>query len=411
MALLIRLLRIVAYSVFTWLALVALWLGLPSPSRDSASHTGRYERDTLRAGKPLIRVYDNRAWSPHGFALEGSPARQSFALSYHLEQKTNTTLLYLRDGLSIDLNPEYIHGYPFLSQEKYTVVKTGDQDGINPPWFAKADSTLLFWWIHGDTATLSFQVTWEDAQTMELAVGDNLLLGLKFEMPISGTGIRMGTLTDVVVPRGSSSPSSTYAIRVAILGIIAPTGLLVLGVVGVVGPVLVFVYVLIIFILKIGGCYAAFVAVVWVIRGRRPLAEDDFVSRFPGMELFGGQGARRRVSRGRRTVWGPSGPIEIDSDTETRPERRPIHNVSDFFRSSAPLDDLLTTFESTRRWTEPLAWGDRVEIQRPRSRTPTKPDTGFGRHRQVYSEDGLDESGLIDLEKALPEKPAIVLKK
>jgi hypothetical protein len=411
MALLIRLLRVAAYSIITWLALAALWLGLPSPSREYSSHPGRYERDTLRGGRPLIRIYDNQAWNWNGYPLEGSPARQSFALSYKLEQKGNTTLLSLKDGLTINLNPEYIHSYPFISQEKYTLVKTGDQDGINPPWFAKADSTLLYWWIHGDTATLRFQVIWKDAHTVELAVGGNVLLGLNFETPESGVGVRMKMLNDVVVPRESSSPSGTYAIRIAILAVIAPTGLLVMGVVVVVGPILGVLFEIAVFVLKALGCYAALAAVVWVVRGRRPLAEDDFVSRLPGMEFFGGRGASRQLTRGRGTVWGPSGPIEVDNDTDRRMSRRPIHSLADFFRSNAPLDDLLATFESTRRWTEPIGWGDRAQFQRPQSRVPSEPDTGFGRHRKVYSEDGLEESGLIDLERALPEKPRIVLKK
>ncbi len=43
---------------------------------------------------------------------------------------------------------------PWLSAPFSVRVKTGDQDGINLPWFAKADASLLFWEIHGDVVDL-----------------------------------------------------------------------------------------------------------------------------------------------------------------------------------------------------------------------------------------------------------------
>jgi hypothetical protein len=421
MNLIIRLLRIALYALLTWLALAALWLGLPSPSREYHSHPNRYAYDTLHAGHALVRCYNTRAYDTDGYPAEfpSRESRHSFVLSYRIEQQRNTTLLYLQDGLTIDLSPSYVTSYPFTSQEKYALANTGDQDGINPPWFTTADSTLLFWWIHGDKAKIALKVYWRDAHNIEIwpaqttvdDAEDGPLLRLSFDAPPGNFGNRLHLLQDVNVPSRSSSPSATYAIRVVILMVIAPTGLLVIGLISVLGPVVEFAWELALFFVKIFGFYCAALLVVWVFRGRRPVAEDDFVSRFPGMEFFGGRGAGRNTGRGRRTVWGPSGPIEIENEDETRIPRRPIRNVADFFRSSAPLDDLLASFEITRRFTEPVGWRYRSGARRDVSLGQTASDGEMGRHRRAYSEDGLEESGLIDLEKALPEKPEIVLKR
>ncbi len=78
--------------------------------------------------------------------------RQSFALEYTLD--ITSKVLHIGDatvkvGRSRDTDK---------SETICALVKTGDQDGINPPWFSHADSTLLFWWIHRDTATMLLQV-------------------------------------------------------------------------------------------------------------------------------------------------------------------------------------------------------------------------------------------------------------
>ena len=329
----------------------------------------------------------------------------------------------MRDGLTIDLSPSYITSFPFVSQEKYTLAITGDQDGINPPWFAKADSTLLFWWIHRDSAKVALKIRWRDANNIEIWPASAEITGvnepediepflqLSFETPPENQGNRVSSLNDVRTALQSSSPSATYAVRVMILAIIAPTGLLVLGLITVLGPVVEFCWDVAVITVTALGLYCAFVLIVWVARGKRPLSEDDFVSRLPGMELFGGRGATRTKSRGRRTVWGASGPIEVGDEEYRRASRMPLRSVADFFRSSAPLDDLLASFESTRPFTEPMGWRYRSEAQEDRSLAGRFSDGEDGRHRKTYSKDEQDQSGLIDLEKALPEKPRIVLQR
>jgi hypothetical protein len=418
MGLLKFLFRTALYGFLTWIALAALWLGLPSPSREYSSSPNRYALEILSARHALVRIYNTRAYSNDGYGVsfDGGDSRRSFALTYRLEQQRNTTLLFLQDGLTIDLSPSYVTSYPFTSQEKYTLVNTGDQDGINPPWFTPADSTLLFWWIHGDKAKLALEVYWVDAHTIEIRDADSgsqtePLLKLSFEKPAGDFGNQLRLLKAVELPLGSSSPSTTYAFRVAILAIIAPTGLLAMGVVGVLAPAMALALEVLAYLVKVSGFYCLALIVIWLVRGRRPIAEDDFVSRFPGMELFGGQGARRRTSRGRRTVWGPSGPIEIDVEDDRRVPRRQIRNVADFFRSSSPLDDLLASFDMTRRFTEPVGWRHRPERRRDDLARRNASVGDIGRHRKAYSEDGLEESGLIDLEKALPEKPGMAFQR
>lgn len=260
------------------------------------------------------------------------------------------------------------------------------------------------------------EVHWTDAHNIEIRTTQTgsqtePFLNLSFEKPPSKSGNQLRLLKAVEVPFGSSSPSSTYPLRVMILGIIAPTGLLVTGLFSVLGPAMNIAWEVAFFLVKLLGFYCAALAIVWVVRGRRPIAEDDFVSRFPGMEFFGGRGAGRHTGRGRRTVWGPSGPIEIEDEDERRIPRRQIRSVADFFRSAAPLDDLLASFETTRRFTEPVGWSHRSEARRDASTRRNALIGEIGRYRKTYSEDGLEDSGLIDLEKALPEKPGMAFQK
>ena len=425
MVFILRLFRIAVYAILSWFALASLWLGLPSPSREYSTDAGRYARETLRSGLSLVRVYDTKEWNRHGYTVDytGGEARHSFALSFKLEQKQDTALLTMRDGLTIDLSPPYITSYPFVSQEKYTLAITGDQDGINPPWFAKADSTLLFWWIHRDSAKVALRIRWRDANNIDIwpasarlsDVNDpedmEPLLQLSFEPLIDLPGNNIALLKDVRTASQSSSPSATYAVRVMILAIIAPTGLLVLGLLTVLGPVVEFCWDVAVITVSALGLYCAFVLIVWVARGRMPLSEDEFVSRLPGMELFGGRRAVRTTGRGKRTVWGATGPIEVEYEEDRRASRKPLRNIVDFFRSSAPLDDLLASFESTRRFTEPMGWRYQSEARDnlPSARRPSNGDQG--RHRKTYSDDGHEQSGLIDLEQAMPEKPRIVLQR
>lgn len=48
-----------------------------------------------------------------------------------------------------------------VSEPVTVLAKTGDRDGINPPWFDAADSMLLFWMVQRDEALISLRIRWD----------------------------------------------------------------------------------------------------------------------------------------------------------------------------------------------------------------------------------------------------------
>lgn len=92
--------------------------------------------------------------------------RNSFALECHYDATTGV-LSFGSDATSV--RPWYnVLSTPksFISAPFAATVKLGDQDGVNMPWFSRADATLLFWEIHDDQANapLRLQVDKSDAQ-------------------------------------------------------------------------------------------------------------------------------------------------------------------------------------------------------------------------------------------------------
>jgi len=169
-----------------YIGLVLLWVGLPSPA-------GSWEKDPsarLWRGGSVVRVYDLDAFFPWN---DDSPSvqdarrtgRTSFPLEYTYDRTTSAltigsmsgsgsgsgndasrggggievhgvtvNLVELLSLSSIDGEAAAAATPPWLSAPFSVRVKTGDQDGINLPWFAKADASLLFWEIHGDVVDL-----------------------------------------------------------------------------------------------------------------------------------------------------------------------------------------------------------------------------------------------------------------
>jgi hypothetical protein len=129
---------------------------------------------------------------------------------------------------------------PFhLSKLISVVARTGDRDGISPPWFWRTDSTLLFWWIHHDNAVIPLRVKWTANYAVELWPDSQAWLFGSSGLPppsedlqplfsFENLYVEDPELFRAFAPKASvsSSPSRTYPIRVALLSIIAPTGLL-----------------------------------------------------------------------------------------------------------------------------------------------------------------------------------------
>ena len=122
-----------------------------------------------------------------------------------------------------------------ITEEVDAVVRVGDQDGANLPWFPLADAILLYWWIQKERATVPLVAEWskgsDDLQKLTVwAVkerGKRYNTGVDvLSLEIRGQDI--STITARAPPRpDSSSPSRTDPARVAIITIIAPTAVFV----------------------------------------------------------------------------------------------------------------------------------------------------------------------------------------
>lgn len=100
----------------------------------------------FRYNDPLPSVQDAR-----------STGRLSFALDYKYDADTGELLI--GDSHSFDLGTLLSSSTPYVSDPFVIRVKTGDEDGINLPWFSPADSALLFWEIHRDIAEIPLRLT------------------------------------------------------------------------------------------------------------------------------------------------------------------------------------------------------------------------------------------------------------
>lgn len=154
---------------------------------------------------------------------------------------------------------------------------------------------------------------------------------------------------EVIVPPPpiSSSPSSTYHLRVLIANIIVPTGLLVVTLLG-----------------WLGDLFARTLEVFWrIFQVMVLLIPSILVIRcVAGRQRFQRFTDAIRESRHapawlrQPRIWGASGPVErAASPPPTRVRSsQPIRGIYDFFSSSSPLDDLLKSFEMTKHLTQPL---------------------------------------------------------
>lgn len=84
--------------------------------------------------------------------------RNSFALDYHYDADTGMLSFGYEHASSRPAHKLSSSSEPFVSAPFAANVKLGDQDGINMPWFPKADATLLFWEIHGDMRNIPLRL-------------------------------------------------------------------------------------------------------------------------------------------------------------------------------------------------------------------------------------------------------------
>ncbi|KIW21352.1 hypothetical protein PV08_01932 [Exophiala spinifera] len=148
-----------------YLLLVALWVALPFPQVSWS----KIPSERLWWGGKVVRVYDadafpafravgvpvgsGRSVGREAFALEFAYDRFSDQLTvgggYEADYGGNKAAFTHKFGLSnlIDVDDESL---PFTSREFVVRVKTGDHDGLNLPWFKRADAALLYWEVTRD---------------------------------------------------------------------------------------------------------------------------------------------------------------------------------------------------------------------------------------------------------------------
>lgn len=127
--------------------------------------TSSYSVDNFfRYNDPLPSVQDAR-----------STGRRSFALDYKYD--VDTAELLIGGSHSFNLGTLLASpSTPYVSDPFVIRVKTGDEDGINLPWFSPADSALLFWEIHRDTVEIPLSLTATNESTVHI-------------LPVTGLGV------------------------------------------------------------------------------------------------------------------------------------------------------------------------------------------------------------------------------
>ncbi|KAI1624790.1 hypothetical protein EDD37DRAFT_664935 [Exophiala viscosa] len=348
-------LRILLLSPLFYLGLILLWVGLPSPnaswSDEASGHLWRggsvtrvYDIDDFFSwNDPLPSVHDARGTGRRSFAVEYSYARgtsQFFVGSGRSAHSFNLTAL-LSSSSSVSI------------LEVFTVrCKTGDEDGIDLPWFTQADATLLFWEIHRNVAYVPLRlrvVQHDEKRAVEVLAQSSVLeanhdspdvvplLTLTFDAAVSQQNGQDQIAFHAHFPKDprNSSPSRTFDVRRAISAILVPTWFFIEAVMNVIGAPIFFIVQIILFALTLLGCYVVLVLLEPKLTARPGEAQKDSGDDGSGDE---GEDSDR----------GQQGP-------------QPLTSVWAFFRSPSPLDDLFVTFEITRGLLQPLSLTRRQE--------------------------------------------------
>ena len=310
--------------------------------------------------------------------------RWSFALDYKLDI-SNKTLRVGNTEINLEVPEKALH----LSEPISVIARTGDQDGINPPWFWRADSILLFWWIHRENAVIPVRVKWTANYAVELWPDSQEWLSgssglqprpedLQPLLTIKNLYAEDPELFWAFAPKApvSSSPSRTYPIRVALLSIIAPTGLLFYSIFSAVGSF---------FSANIFWLIVVAVPVIfWYVRRKPRLSE-------------------MRMSESMRNIrYGDAESLEPAAEAEGGAFR---WSWNWFVTTRSPLDDVLRSFETTRHLTRPLS------LRRPSmDGSVTADDSAFSdvdsertlAADEENSEKGEESCATFDLEKGKP---------
>ncbi|KAJ7598616.1 hypothetical protein C8J56DRAFT_1039504 [Mycena floridula] len=286
----------IGYTVLFCIVLLILWFALPSPVPDDG-----YPQRILLSGQRLTRVFDLQQFFPYHDNTQSvrdarRTGRQYMALEFELLEDNNVLSIWGGDDLLIPITGKarplprsritLSNNTIGVSQPIRISSNTGDLDGVNPPYFAKADAALLFWWFHHDTATITLRVRVE--KTKVEVWPDSVIWTLPLETPtlppfpplLTVDLAEPGELPVFKFAPSSSSPSAWfYQIRLGLIFTLAPIALfglvLLWGTIDLVRNLSIIATLL----FKIGaivvGCIAiyclAWVFIWWVRNGRRPI--------------------------------------------------------------------------------------------------------------------------------------------
>jgi hypothetical protein len=302
-------------------------------------------------------------------------ASNYFAFDYQLLAKstTGTPCLSINGGRCYDLHDLWSHSTPsanelhdpaeigWVSDPFQVTAKTGDQDGINLPWFRKADAVLLFNAIHHDDVPMPVRFlvfSWKIQLWPESQRWENAQLPAPHETPLlellSDNRFLAPSISSVmptwseIEAHFSDSPSQTFAVRRAIQAVLVPTGLWIYHNFNWIGTGLGIIFALFGIVIKLWVYYSIVILLAWILSGRPkfgPWAQSFILTRFLYAKVYDAQS---------RWPTHDEHAYDVDPD-ERRP--RPLRTLLDFFRSKQPLDDLLVTFESTKHLVEPIKFG------------------------------------------------------
>ena len=425
--------RFVFWPVVIWFLLAFLYAATPS-----IPHGWDLEpSEHLASGAETTRVYTTRDYATW-YDNTDSPIhriwRSHFAIDYAIVPlpKHNTSKLLLGPDVSIDLQEQWSrhdwsapwpvedgrHVFPvYLSTPIDVKVKMGDLDGINLPWFRKSDAMLLFWEIHKDSEILPLRLRiqeksiqlYPDSEAFNSTDASNPSLMYEPLLELFNVDGFNGTKIESRMPDSSNhdpiseSPSLTFPLRRLIQAVLVPTGLLAYHILSPIGTglkvissgaetIMLVLGAVLWLVVRVCFYYMLVVLIAWVLAGRPHFgswARSSILTRLVYEKLQGAQ-----------QYWPQHDEREYDViDDSRRP--KPLRGPLDFFRSTNPLDDLLVTFESTKRFLEPISLQRRASPNRDGGKVSMPNEIKLDISHQVRRPAQVrhKDSGWQDLEK------------
>ena len=383
----LTLLRVTLLFVTSIVGLIALWFILPFPQIEDRE---QYYLLVLQSGARLTTVHPH-SWtisspgllSPEDYQPKHAGTYSGITFDWQLMQSNGNGNITLRIGhpqytifpdlgCEIDLT-DMVSGSPrFVKEACYIWAPAGDQDGLSPPYFHYADATLFYHETFNTWQEMYLQMLvpeagvlqiwkylpgWSDHNTSDIATIDdddrrNYLIAT-FDISSTLRNGQEARLSDVNVSfQNALLPSKTYAVRTLILTILEP---LYRSTTWILSAVFYPTFMVIVFacesIILIGTAFWFVAVTCWFVRGRpRPFSQwskDFYLTKHVARKLFGAPKPR---------VWGVLGPLDeqITGEQDREIRAKPLSSPIDFFKSSSPLDDFLTTFEITRWMVQPI---------------------------------------------------------